>query len=710
MPENKTFRERVARVLLGPEMRKLEKVTEVMLDAYQSRPVSFGNNPEELFEKLRETVDAQTVDLLLRRLQYTEGTYNSTTEEMRLSIVKESRSLRVFDPITQFSIEIWTDYGFSSKPQISPKDESARETWLDFWNARENQYLLSEQEIQDLSNTSLIDGEIIFAFFISRADGAVIVRTIPTEEIKEIISSPNDKKIPVFYRRDFSQVGEDNYATNATVYYRDWRASPDLVATVRAKLPVDSKVADDINGGDVGTDVVILHAAFRKINGRGWPLLTAGMDWSRAYRGFLQDRAAVAKMAATFTEKIKVKNSGQRAVDMVKARIESTLASSDNSERNPVPAAGSTWIENDQLSREWMNRPTGASDAEKDGIPLLTQAGLAAKLYPHYLGRGDYYRLATASALEGPVLKSFNRYQSFWSSIWQDMTHIVLGAANTYGNKNFQTTDADVSLDNILSADLESSAKTAQALNDFSDRGLIDPTVGGPAATEILRVMMQSLGIDSTDDIVNPQNKEASKNGNVLPFAESVDTYRKALKYVFRGLWSGAMTTGDFVDSMTSAVNTYVKEGFLAGIKAGGIDPNDIDDDSQADLLDYLSKEEKYIDGVAAFIVSNNKASGKKFAVLETRLEMWANGWEKAYGAGLQSVVTNPPVTWHYGDTVKHCDDCKYAEGRTYRAKTWKKWGWEVRSRKLSCHGYECDCRLTADGNKPMKGHPRRLG
>ena len=155
MAKPKSLREQVAGFLFGPERDRLGKLTEMVIDAYRARPVSFAGqlNPADLIDQIRESVDSRMVDLLIRQLQYSEGIYNSTNETMRISIVRESRSLYAFDPITQFIIELWTDYGFSSKPDITPEDESAADTWREFWDAETNQFVFAENEIQNLSNT-----------------------------------------------------------------------------------------------------------------------------------------------------------------------------------------------------------------------------------------------------------------------------------------------------------------------------------------------------------------------------------------------------------------------------------------------------------------------------------------------------------------------------------------------------------------------------
>ena len=62
---------------------------------------------------------------------------------------------------------------------------------------------------------------------------------------------------------------------------------------------------------------------------------------------------------------------------------------------------------------------------------------------------GDYYRLATASAMEGPTLKSFNRYQNFWASIWRDMFKAVTGFAERYGSASFASREAAEKADDM---------------------------------------------------------------------------------------------------------------------------------------------------------------------------------------------------------------------------------------------------------------------
>lgn len=489
--------------LLKPEVDRLRALTEAAVNDYRMVPYLANRSPQALIEQLAE-VDPRLVDLLTRSIMnYQLIGGGDSSEQLRIQIIKECRSLYLTDPLTQFCVELWTDYAFGESPNLTAADPSAQEVWDEFWTADRNAPVLGDRELYNLSVTQLNDGELFLAMFASTLDGETTCRTIPTEEIKEILYDPEDKRVVLYYRRDFT--GE---AGLTTLYYPDWHATEDQLA--RAKLPADAKKAQD---AIKGTDVVVIQAAFRKVNGRGWPLATASIDWSRAYKNFLQDRAAVTKAAASVVEKIKAKG-GQRAIDALRRSIGSSIpGSTDSYETNPPPAAGSIWLENESLTREWLNRPTNAGDAEKDGASLARQAGLGMKLYLNWLGHGESFRLATATSMEGPTLKSFNRYNSFWASIWRDMFKVVAGFAEEYGGKSFDSSDAQVSSDRIINLSTDDLVKASTSLNDMVDRALIGGAPAQAAAQTLLKTVLETIGIQGVDEILQPgqptQAKEA---------------------------------------------------------------------------------------------------------------------------------------------------------------------------------------------------------
>jgi hypothetical protein len=696
----------LAKIFLKKDYQRLQQLTEHSINDWRMVPYFQGRQNIQLLDMLGE-VDPQLVSYLLNNLKYTEiGTSPEATNTYRMQVVQESRSLYLTDPLVQFSIELWTDYAFGSAPNITAQDGSAQAIWDEFFLSDRNAPIFSERELHTLSETQLQDGELFFAIFASTVDGLSTIRTIPTDQIKEIIYDPEDSTVPLFYRRDYSK----GYANSDTLYYPDWHATEEQLA--KAILPEGAKRADKVKLGGLdgaGTDVVMLHAAFRKVRGRGWPLVTASIDWSREYRGFLKDRAAVTKAANTWVEKIKAKG-GQRAVDAIRNRIGTSLStSSDTMERNPPPVAGSTWIENEALSREWMNRPTNASDAEKDGMALLTQAGLGMKLYPHFLGHGDYYKLATATAMEGPTLKSFNRYQAFWSSIWQDMFKIVLDFIQQYGTSAPADQTIKISTDRILSLSTDAIKASADTLTGFTEKGLIDPVLANKLAVAIMQTSIEAMGIQGVDELFEVTAEEAELIHSF--FAEdAASNFDTAIHRDFYALWSGKADRTWFIDDMEFNLDKGLRAAWKEGMKEAGLDYEDITDEENAVLSQEILDQMSYVSGVADYIIENSKTMGGKLSAIQPRAQLWINRFKQLKSRALLMVSTNPLLIWKEGPTIEKCADCRYADGRIYRASIWKKWGWETQSEKLECQGFECQCSLTAApvGSKANKGHPRR--
>lgn len=659
--------------------------------------------------------DQQLYDFLVRQMNdyrlVTDETFN---DQFRLSVVKQSRSMYLTDPMVGFAIELWTDYAFGSRPNLTALEADgktpaveAQQVWDEFFDATRNAPVLGERKLHKLSETELVDGELFFALFASRIDGETTVRVIPTEQIVGVVCMPDDSSIPLYYHRSYT----DGRGNMLDLYYPDWHASADDLA--KAQLPAGSILAHTINQA---TDVKVIHAAFREVGGRGWPLATAGIDWENEYSRFLKNRAAVARAAATWVEKIKAKG-GQRAIDMIKQRLGSSIVGgSDSLETNPPPVAGSTWLENDALDRQWMNRPTGAADAEKDGMPLLTQAGLAFKLYPHYLGRGEVYRLATSTAMEGPTLKSFNRYQAFWSSVWRDLFGVVIGYKEQYGSLNAEGVTVQINTDLILDVDPTTLTATAGEVNDAFDRGLLDQASAEAVTRSLISTSLTSIGVQGVDEMLTPQAQgtqpaEAGTTGRpFVVMAESVEDYRSSLRGPVYGLWSGKISRDDWTDQMQVAIDAGLRRAWIEGMEKAGLTEEDMTQEEIIKMSDFILDQYGYLAGFADFIEANSKANGGKLDALQYRLSLWVNAYNKAITAAFMQAEADPLCVWNYGDTIEHCDDCSYALGRVYRKSVWKKWGWEPQSHALNCSGINCRCSLdpVAKGTRANRGHPRR--
>lgn len=506
-----TLRERLAKLAFGPEMERLTRAEHgqrALIELLQWQPAAMLRMQE---------ADPAYLDWIMSLQDYENVAwrgYDFESESQRLLKVRESRRLFNSNPIHERCIMTWTDYGFGQNIDIdpldrgetgedgSPEEGSGAWYWSEFWHYQDNNPVLGVRVAHEQSNQILTDGEFFYVFFVSKLarNGwkPPIVRIIPTDEIQEIITDPDDATIPLYYKRVYNRAGS---SSQTTLYYSDWAAktsddSDEILS--RAKLPTNAKLAED---EAEHTDIMIMHIAHRRRRGlRGWPLLSSSHDWVSEYQHWLIARAAVAQLVYLYVDKI-VTKTGSRGIKAIKNKLQSALAASSTYlETNPVGAPASIYTGNVDIERRPLD--TGAGDAERDGGALLAMAALPAGLPPHYLGRGEVVRMAVAEEMREPIRRQWARYQVFWASVWRDMVKLVLWAAEKYDNAKFETYDADIGSDALVQTDMAGITRAMDALANMIDRQVLSSDTARRATLEILRITLQQLGVKDTDQIV----------------------------------------------------------------------------------------------------------------------------------------------------------------------------------------------------------------
>lgn len=707
------LRDRIVKRVFGREFDRLQKATDWFVADYkQSHLMTFEQ--KEMVEQLSE-IDPGMWDLLLRQIKAMEPSAE-ISDQARLAIVKDCRSLYIWDPITAFIIDLWTDYAYGLHPGITPRDEGAVAVWEGFWKRKENKALLDTRKLYKMSQELLNAGEFYLVKFTDKNSGDATLRMVITEEIKEIITKTGDAATILYYRRDYTDNDGDH-----SVYYADKDASAEDLAT--ATLPVDAKVA-----GTETSAVTMTQIAFKVYGKHGFPLMTAGAPWSRAYRNFIQDRMAVAKSAAAYVEKATIKGSS-RAVADVKQRLESSLVSTTGTggyDTNPPPAAGALWLQNEAINREWINKSTGAVDAEKDGNLALAQAGLAGKIYPHYLGKGEAFRLATASAMEVPVLRAFQRYQSFWAAVWMDIVEWVLRDYVTYGDKSFTTLEADVHMDMILSVDVNQAGTFLGQLNTAASAGLVDKDKATAAAEEIITYCLQALGSEHAQDIMEdvegdeedsePMTTDQAQElvalgrefGLIAEAEYTQANYYTALRGAVYGMWNGTLTLPDFKDAVEAIIGRGLVLAYYRGAAEFGVKPDELTESETAEMYQYIRGQSDYVVGWGQSIQEGNKASGALLNSHYSRLDMWANRYYEVFNMARLSVGGDVKMGWTTDPSKKSCNDCLYYNGKVKRASMWKELGIAPQSKALGCKGFDCGCSLDPTTERATAGSLRK--
>lgn len=331
-----------------------------------------------------------------------------------------------------------------AKESIEETGEREREALEEFWGDPENQMTLtSHPSMQQWLDEVVTDGEKFLVLFESESVAPYVrLSEIPVEEIKDILYDPNNRKRPVWYKRSYLEMIYDavndqwkpkNNDFKPTIrYYRDFRVTDEDIVRVEEnglKIP-EGKV------GEGKIQHWMINALTTKVGKRGISELYSSRDWFRVFREFMQDRAAI-NAAATAIAYIRKIKGGPADVARFKNRFGSLdTGGSQDADAAPTqlrkltrPVAGAVYDSNTAADLEWNKTDTGASNAKEDARMLLMSAGAGMSTNIHYFGEGGDANLATAQAMELPMVKSYEDWQKFFETNMMALLYYVLKRA-----------------------------------------------------------------------------------------------------------------------------------------------------------------------------------------------------------------------------------------------------------------------------------------
>lgn len=409
--------------------------------------------------------------------------------QSRMNIMGRSRLYWLRDPLAKQAVRLWTDYSMGTGITFTSSDPKIQQTIGNFMNDRRNRRVLNSEGQRKSSKKLLVDGEIFFAIF-KDADGKVI-RWIDPIQITDIVADPEDSEHILGYRRVIPSV---NGSPEKSIFYADWTANQE-----DRTLGEQQKIQN--NQVKFEADVVVYHIAFDTLHQRGNGLLSTAVDWSREHRRFMEARVAITQSLSKYAHKLVVKG-GQTVVDKIKNKLQSTYAgaSANTIEKNPSTAPGGTWIQNDGLDLTAVPRVTGAGDAATDGNQLKLMVSAATGIMLHYFGDPSTGNLATATAMELPMLKQFESYQELWKDAYTDIFNIVLDENDGDGVPEDTAAGGDdedkmvVDLPPILADDLTA---LGSAFNSFATLWpeIVDED-------EVLTMVLTAMRVNNIDDVL----------------------------------------------------------------------------------------------------------------------------------------------------------------------------------------------------------------
>lgn len=506
-------------------------VIERLREAF-SRPVGSVSATEAENALLKESLQELELALVTEDAGWMRLGDSGANEFSREAIREIGRQARMYwlkNPLVRSGVDTQAHYVFGQDVTIRAVDPEVNEVVQAFLDDAQNRVEFTSHQARMQKEIDLrLSGNLFFCFFVDRRMGRVLVRTIPPDEVDEIVCNPEDAKEPWLYLRSHAQVSMNGSMTLERVAHVDWRCTAaDLPGTLR--------------GYRVDAEHPVYHV---KVGGFGemrfgvsevYPAL----DWAKAYKAFLEDWATLARAYSRFAHKLTLPSA--KALPAARAKMNTTLGNGVG-ESNPPPVTGSTFIATPGVDLSPV-RIGGANVSADDGRRMLLMAAAALGLPETFFGDTQAGSLATAKSLDRPTELRMRARQTFWAEVHQDILGYVIEQAVRAGRlagRVIAEPDGTPRVELAVDPETDEPRDTTVRVefppileHDVPERvgAIVDAaTLRGQAPAQALdaptvsRLLLQALGVDDVDSVLDALYPEGEDSAQEAPIPGEVNT------------------------------------------------------------------------------------------------------------------------------------------------------------------------------------------
>lgn len=427
------------------------------------------------------------------------------------------RVMYLKNPVIQRGVDVKKLYVWGQGWTVRAADAPIQEVIDEFLTDNKNDDAFGGHEARMQLEVELqTDGNLFFCLFVNQISGRVRIRTIPFDQIRDVVCNPDDAKEPWYYLRVWT---EQRFNTETggtefeqrTTYYPDWRYDP--VAK-----------PDAIGGHPVLWDKPIYHVRVGGYSNWKFGLseIYDAIDWARAYKEFLEDWASIVRSYRRFAWQVST-TGGRRGITAAKSKLNTTLGQGGtDAETNPPPVTGSTFIAGEGNKLEPV-RTQGATVAAEDGRRLLLMVAASFGLPETFFGDASIGSLATARSLDRPTELMMEDRQQLWRDVTLNLLRFVLfwqvkapqGALSGLGriqdevedDRHAETVSWNDGIDGSISIDFppllqHNTAEMISATVQAATLGAQGTPAGTIDLPTLSRILLTTLGVDDVEEIV----------------------------------------------------------------------------------------------------------------------------------------------------------------------------------------------------------------
>jgi len=485
---------------------------ERMNDMLTLRRAELACHNPQAFESMRESfhaVEDETqfkerlweLELALEDRGWVRETTLANLEFSRIGVQQLMRVIRVYsikNPLVKRGAEICALYVFGRGIEIRAEDEAANAVIQSFLS--ENKCELAHTGLAEKEKSTQTDGSLYFGL-VTDSQGNVKVQMIDPLEMMEVKTEPDNTAVANYFYRMWNRQEFNSEAIQDTnTPMKCWYPSVELAMNRPADAP--QKIA----GVDVNWDMPIFRVKVGAPANWRWgvPPLYAAVDWSRAYKDFLEDWSTVQRALSRFSLMVETKG-GQGTIAAYQALLSTTFANNGgtNIERNPPPVTGSAHISGPD-TKVTPFRTAGTQVAPEQSRRLLLMVASSLGLPETFFGDASTGSLATAVSLDRPTELKFTEIQRRWTETLTAILRYVLfvnkgtpGGKMREAKKSPKDPQIIVHFPNVVEHDIQ---KMIQAIAEVGTLGGRNGIAAGIVDRRtICDLFLQEIGVEDRD-------------------------------------------------------------------------------------------------------------------------------------------------------------------------------------------------------------------
>jgi hypothetical protein len=304
------------------------------------------------------------------------------------------------NPLAGQIVNVTTWFVMGKGIGVTANDPAVQEAVSHFWTDPENDMLMTQHY---MSNELQVYGEIFIRFFVNPISGELRIAMIDPSEIYDIVTSPDNIRIPIAYLREYSK------PVSPSDRMAEFKVGSDLTT-----------LADNVMREVIDADE-ILHVKVNSVSNhkRGISELYRVLPWLDAYDHWLQDRISLNRARGAFAFLRKVPTVPDRA---------SGPFETDSSGRYIPPKPGSILVVHEGEDWQVLSPSIGSDDAREDGRAIKLMIAAGSGIFEHYFGDPSTGNLATARSMELPMVRKFEDRQRLFENVFMKIFQRVIDA------------------------------------------------------------------------------------------------------------------------------------------------------------------------------------------------------------------------------------------------------------------------------------------